>query len=94
MKITGYNPDGGQMSFVVFTIVLDDGRVAIVEDWATEDTAGREVYDEDGTNVTLTAEEDDILLTLMEDVTDKYWKLYNKRVQPLVDEIHKEVFGG
>ena len=87
--------DGGDRWTRTFTVELDNGKTFKIEEWSTPSACGTEIYDEDGNPFY-----DDDLFD--EEFMDEYVRpferayqaRYDAEVQPVIDRIKQEVFGG
>lgn len=88
--------DGGDNWTRTFTVEHDDGKTYKIEEWATSSGCGVEVYDEEGN--ALYGDDDPFSDEFMEEhirpLEVAYQTRFDAEVQPIIDKIKAEVFGG
>jgi hypothetical protein len=93
IKILDVALDDGELTSTVYTVEVE-GKTYRMDVWATNNASGTEFYDQDGQYVRDVPDE---LIEWEHDEDPRlaeFWARYRDEVEPLVDRIKREVFGG
>lgn len=84
--------DGGDYWTRTFTVEDEDGTTYKIEEWSSPSGCGTEVYDADGNP--FYDLDDDVLEEFVRPLETAYQARWDAEVQPVIDRIKQEVFGG